>query len=149
MMVLRVVASRNGVGEVQLVTIKVPVTNEALRQTLVVLLNFGNGWAECTKIGGRPGRLSVLVENQPVWMLFHDVRQLVYAMVQDVFTAAIFCNERYPPQRDPNSSIVVCLHYFLEGIVRKGVGAGRPIPSRTKPASIKGRPIQTQFLKLR
>src|SRR6185369_14006223 len=42
---LRVVAGGDGVGEIKLVPIEVPVANELLGELLIVLLHFGNSGA--------------------------------------------------------------------------------------------------------
>src|SRR5262249_8062329 len=130
---LWVVASGHGIGKVKLVAVEVPIADKALRELMIILLDFGHCRTERTQIGRRASRLSVLIKNQPVRMISHHVRQLVRTMIKDIFAASIFDNDRNPPQRQVNSRIVISLDYLLQRVIWKGVLSWQPISTRSEP----------------
>jgi hypothetical protein len=96
------------------VAVEIPVADKTLGQLLVVLLNFRNGGTQRAQVGRRTGWLAVLIENQPVRMLFNHIRQLIRAVVENVFSVSILGNDGNPPQRDPDTRIVISLDDLLE-----------------------------------
>src|SRR5208282_2777334 len=94
-MVGRVVTFWNAVDVVQLAAVESPVTNEFLRELLVIGANFGHCRTQHSQAARHVRMLAVLVEDEPLRMLFCDFGYRIF--VRFVFSFAIFYGERQPP----------------------------------------------------
>ena len=72
-----VVACGHAIYIVELVSIEVPISNESLGQLLVIRLDLRQRRAQRCQISRHASGLAVFVQDQPVRMLFHHLRDAV------------------------------------------------------------------------
>ena len=95
-MMRRVIARRHGINVVQLRPVKAPVPNEFLGQLFEVTLHLRHRRTQRAQIANHPRVLAILVKNQPIRMLLHNLGHLVF--VRLVLPLPVLDPERQPPK---------------------------------------------------
>src|SRR5262249_5956298 len=76
-MMLGVVAGRDRLDVVELVSIEVPVHDETFREFAVIFANFWQSRAQRRQVTCHARWLPILIKGEPVGMLFRHIRQRV------------------------------------------------------------------------
>src|ERR1700730_7072812 len=112
-----VVAKRRRPDVVQLVSVKSPLADETLGQLFVICLHLGHCRAERHKGARHPGGLPIFVEDQPIRMLLHDVRDT--KLSPSVAVSSILYAQRQPPDLYLDSLIVKLANHVRDRVASK------------------------------
>ena len=133
-MMLRVIASWNGVDVVQLVAVKAPVANEFFRQLLVILLHFWQRRIENCEITEHAGRFAIFAQHKPVRMFLHYLRHDVFVRLP--LTMAILYYQRIPPKLGVDAFFMKVICHLLNGIAGEGFRTWIPVAVGGEPAIV-------------
>src|SRR5205814_282027 len=98
------------------------------------------------QVSRHPRWFPILIQNQPVWMVFHYLGDGEFTSRLTIVT--IFYAEGKPPDLRFDSLIVKLLDHLLYSIAGKCIGAWLPIAIVVVPAIVESRPMDSQLLQL-
>src|ERR1700722_18191350 len=87
--------------------------------------------------------LTVLVEDEPLRMVFHYLRDCIF--MRFVFAFAIFGSERQPPDLRKHALFVEIVGHFFYGITGGGIGARIPVAQNIEPAVVERDPLNAHL----
>ena len=82
------------------------LTQSGLSTGLIIIASTLPAFLLTPQVCSCARRFAVFPQNEPVGMVFHDIGQLVWAVVKNVLTASVLGNQWNPPKRDLDTFIV-------------------------------------------
>src|SRR5579872_592249 len=146
-MMRRVVASGNAVDIVELRAVESPIANEFFSELLEICLDFRHCRAKSCEVASHARVLAVLVEDEPVRMFLHDLRDDV--LVRLPSSLPVFYANREPPELRENSLPVKFVDHLLDGVTGKRVAARIPISVSVEPTVVERGPLNAELFQLR